>query len=118
MAKLASHMPVTLPASIQAIVPQLVADNGRERAETLLAILGAGPDWVDNNLTGIDIALGSQGPGLVALQRLVQLTRDASDPNAPKVPRQHLALRTSGHGATRPDVVGLDRRLHPQRSVW
>ena len=89
MAELDHMCPVNLPASIQAIVPQLVTDNGHERAETLLAILGAGPDWVGNNLTGIDIALGSQGPGLVTLQRLVQLTRDASDPNAPRVPRQH-----------------------------
>ncbi len=81
--------PVTLPASIQTILGDIAADQGRERAWTLLRILAAGPDWVQQNITAIHLALGPQSPGVPALERLVQLTRDAADPSSPKVEHQH-----------------------------
>ncbi len=81
--------PIKLPASIQEILGDLVADQGRERAWTLLRILAAGPDWVEQNIAAIHLALGARSPGVPALERLVQLTRDAADPSSPKVAHQH-----------------------------
>ena len=79
-----------LPESLQLILPIIAADQGRSRAQTLLAILCVDPDYVDQYLGSIDAALGANSPGLVGLAQLVADTRKACSASAPKVHRQHV----------------------------
>lgn len=79
-----------LPPAIQMILPWLLADRGRARAGTLLQILGAGPDYVQQYLAGIDSAMGADSPGMTGLADLVSKTRAAGSASAPTVPRQHV----------------------------
>lgn len=79
-----------LPPAIQMILPSLRADRGRARAGTLLQILGAGPDYVQQHLMGIHAAMGADSPGMAALTELVSKTRAAGSASAPTVPRQHV----------------------------
>jgi hypothetical protein len=72
------------------VLPTLAADKGRSRAATLLAILGVGPDEVQRHLNEIDVALGADSVGTVALADLVNETRAASSAAAPTIPRQHI----------------------------
>lgn len=78
----------TLPQAIQLVLPMLAADGGRARVQTLLAIQGAGPDYVRQHLTGIDAALGTASPGTTALGDLIRKAEDSvSTPST--VERQH-----------------------------
>lgn len=79
-----------LPWATQMILPTLAADRGRARASTQLAILGAGPDDVQQHLASTDAALGADGPGSAGLADLMSRTRTASSATAATVPRQHV----------------------------
>ena len=72
------------------ILPSLAADKGRGRARTLLQILGAGPDYVQQHLAGIHDALGADSPGIPGLAELVAKTRAASTDSLPPVAKQHV----------------------------
>jgi hypothetical protein len=78
-----------LPPAIQLILPILASDGGQARVLTLLAIQGAGPDYVRRHLTDIDTALGAPSPGTAALADLIRQAEDAvSRPST--VERQHV----------------------------
>ncbi|MDA8262258.1 MAG: hypothetical protein M0Z47_05435 [Actinomycetota bacterium] len=76
------------------ILPWLAADRGLARAGTLLQILGAGPDYVQQRLAGIHEALGADSPGMAGLAELVVKTRAAGSDTLPPVPRQHVISET------------------------
>jgi hypothetical protein len=59
-----------LPQAIQLVLPMLASDGGRARVRTLLAIQGAGPDYVWQHLTDIAGALGVSSPGTATLADL------------------------------------------------
>ncbi len=74
-----------LPLAIQLVLPLLVSDGGRARVRTLLAIQGAGPDYVRQHLTDIDAALGAADPGTAALVDLIRKAEDAVSMSQPTV---------------------------------
>jgi len=82
-----------LPAAVASILPALAADHGRARAETLLVILGAGPDDVRHHVHDIDLALGASSPGVVALTDLVDRAEQAISPSQPTIRKQHYISR-------------------------
>jgi hypothetical protein len=78
-----------LPQAIQLVLPMLASDRGQARVQTLLAIQGAGPDYVRKHLTDIDAALGASSPGTAALADLIRKAEAAvSTPSTVK--RQHV----------------------------
>ncbi|HUY98117.1 MAG TPA: hypothetical protein VMW47_10950 [Verrucomicrobiae bacterium] len=79
-----------LPPALQASVPILAADGGRQRARTMLAILMPGIDYVDQRLDPVDRALGSTRPGRLALASLVAATRTATSLSGRTVRNQHV----------------------------
>jgi hypothetical protein len=79
-----------LPLVIQWILPMLAADAGRTRAQTLLAIQGAGPDLVRRHLAGIDAALGPSGPGTAGVGDLIRKAEEAVSTSRPTRKRQHV----------------------------
>jgi hypothetical protein len=79
-----------LPPALQAILPVLAADQGRARARTLLFIAGVGPNTVDQNIAGLDAALGTSSPGPAGLADLVSTARAAMSASSPTIARQHL----------------------------
>jgi hypothetical protein len=72
------------------ILPWIAADKGRGRAGTLLQILGAGPDYVQQHLAGIHAALGADSPGRGGIADLVAKTRAVSTDTLPPVHKQHV----------------------------
>ena len=100
----------TLPQAIQLVLPMLASDGGRARVGTLLAIQGAGPDYVRQHLTGIDAALGASSPGTAALADLIRKAEDAvSTPST--VERQHVISRRGVLGNFVEDVPPGGRQL-------
>lgn len=81
----------------------LAADRGRLRAKTLFAVLGAGPDRVEQHLSDLDKALGSHSPGIAGLAGLVSETRAAGSPQAPTVGRQHVVSQAILRNFCEPD---------------
>jgi hypothetical protein len=79
-----------MPPAIALLLPILAADGGRARADTLLGILGAGPDYVRQHLGEIGSALGAQSPGVSSLSALVDLAEEAVSTSRPTVARQHV----------------------------
>jgi hypothetical protein len=68
----------------------IAADAGRARADTLLQIQGAGPDYVRKHLGVIDRTLGASSPGLASLTALIEQAEDAVSTSRPTVARQHV----------------------------
>ena len=87
-------MPAQLPAALGAIVPIIAADQGRARARTLLFILAVGPDAVDQNIPGLDAALGTSSPGPDGLASLVAAAKAAASATSARIARQHVISRT------------------------
>ena len=79
-----------LPPAIQWILPVLASDQGRARALTLLAIQGAGPDYVQQHITAIDAALGPLSPGVPGLRELIRKAEEAVSTSQPTIKRQHV----------------------------
>jgi hypothetical protein len=77
-----------LPPALQLLLPVLVQDGGRGRAETLQLILG-NPDAYRAHLDDIDVALGPASPGKGRLARLLRLAEAAVSPSSGRVKRQH-----------------------------
>jgi hypothetical protein len=84
----------TLPQAIQLVLPILASDGGRARVQTLLAIQGAGPDYVRQHLTDIDAALGASSPGPAALADLIRQAEEVVSSSQPTVERQHFISRS------------------------
>jgi hypothetical protein len=82
-----------LPQAIQLVLPTLASDGGRARVWTLLAIQGAGPDYVRAHVTDIDSALGAASPGVAVLADLIRKAEDAVSTSQPTVERQHVISR-------------------------
>lgn len=83
--------PVTnLPPAIQQLLPEIAADAGRARAQTLLAIQGADPDYVRPHIAAIDAALGASSPGIAGLAQLLRRAEEAVSQSQPTVRRQHI----------------------------
>ena len=78
-------MPAPLPPTLRAILPALAADQGRARARTLLLIIVAGLNTVDQNIRGLDAALGTSSPGPAGLASLVSAARAASSASSPRI---------------------------------
>jgi hypothetical protein len=67
----------------------LAADNGEGRADSLLAIHGAGPDYVRQRIPVLDSALGIFSPGIPGLHELIRkVERAVSAPSTVK--HQHV----------------------------
>lgn len=82
-----------LPQAIQLVLPMLASDSGQARVQTLLAIQGAGPDYVRQHLADVDAALGASSPGIAVLTDLVRKAEDAvSTPST--IARQHFISQT------------------------
>jgi hypothetical protein len=64
-------------------------DAGRQGAQVLLAILGAGPESVRQYINELDAILGADSPGIAGLEELVRVTEQAVDGARPTVPKQH-----------------------------
>jgi len=79
-----------LPSAIRLLRDVLAADQGRARADSLLAILGAGPEYVRQNITILDSALGIFSPGAQGLDELVRKAEEAVSTSRPTVERQHI----------------------------
>jgi hypothetical protein len=85
-----SAVMTNLPPAIELLVYAIAADAGRERAETLLTIVGAGPDSARKHLAAIDTELGAQSPGIPALSALIDQAEQAVSTSSPTVARQHV----------------------------
>ncbi|GEM_PF-3951427 len=83
-------MNTNLPSAIRLLRDVLAADQGRGRAESLLAILGAGPDYVRQHIAALDAALGTFSPGVPGLHELVRKAEEAVSTSRPTVERQHI----------------------------
>ncbi len=83
-----------LPPALRELAPIIAADNGRQRDETLLLLLGAGLDYVDARLSMLDQGLGTASRGLAALSALVGAARSGTSPAALGVPNQHFVTET------------------------
>lgn len=79
-----------LPPAIRLLRNVLAADQGRACADSLLAILGVGPEYVRQNITGLDSALGIFSPGVQGLDELVSKAEEAVSTSRPTVERQHV----------------------------
>jgi hypothetical protein len=86
----AVKMTTDLPPAIQMLRDVLAADHGQPRADALLAILGAGPDYVRQHVTVIDAALGTFSPGVSGLDELIRQAEEAVSTSRPTVKRQHV----------------------------
>ena len=83
-------MNTNLAPTIQVLRDVLAADQGQARADSLLAILGAGPDYVRQHLTILDAALGTFSPGVSGLDELIRRAEEAVSTSRPTVKRQHV----------------------------
>lgn len=97
---------VALPQAIVAILPAIAADRGRMRGNTMQVILGPGLSEIRQHLSEIDAALGSQSPGLVALDALVTKTERAISTSQPTVPNQHYISQVVLRQFTEPTPAG------------
>ena len=79
-----------LPPAIRSLRDALAADQGRACAESLLAILGVGPEYVRRNIIILDSALGIFSPGVQGLDELVHKAEEAVSTSRPRVERQHV----------------------------
>ncbi len=79
-----------LPPVVRLLRDVLAADQGRARADSLLAILGVGPEYVRQNITILDSALGIFSPGVQGLDELVRKAEEAVSTSRPTVERQHV----------------------------
>jgi Protein of unknown function (DUF4238) len=79
-----------LPLAIRLLRDVLAADQGRACADSLLAILGVGPEYVRQNITILDSALGIFSPGMQGLDALVRKAEEAVSTSRPTVERQHI----------------------------
>jgi hypothetical protein len=79
-----------MPPAIAPLLPAITADSGQGRADTLLGIIGAAPDYVRQHLGAIDSALGAQSPGLASLTELIDTAKEAVSTSRPTVRRQHV----------------------------
>ena len=79
-----------LPLVIQWTLPVLFLDGGRARAETLLAIQGAGPGYVRRHLPAVHAALGTSSPGVASLDELIRKAEEAVSTSRPTRKRQHV----------------------------
>lgn len=104
-------MPAQLPPTLRAILPALAADQGRARARTLLLIIGAGLNTVDQNIRGLDAALGTSSPGPAGLASLVSAARAASSASSPRIGRQHVISQVVLRRFCEPGAGGAGRQL-------
>ncbi len=79
-----------LPPAIQLLRDVLASDQGQARADSLLAIQGAGPDYVRQHVTALDAALGTFSPGVPGLRELIRKAEEAVSTSQPTVERQHV----------------------------
>jgi hypothetical protein len=79
-----------LPAALQALLPDIAADQGRHRARSLLGLLAVDLDYADGRLADLHLALGLKSPGVDELRALVQAARTATSAAATVVPKQHV----------------------------
>ena len=79
-----------LPSAIRLLRDALAADQGRGCADSLLAILGVGPDYVRQHITILDSALGVFSPGVPGLGELIRKAEEAVSTSRPTVERQHV----------------------------
>ena len=78
------------PPAIRLVLPVIDADAGRARVDTLLAIQGAGPDYVRQHLAAIDAALGATSPGIAGLAALIDQAEQAVSTSSSTVEHQHV----------------------------
>jgi Protein of unknown function (DUF4238) len=83
-------MNTKLPPAIQMLRDVLAADQGQARVDSLLAILGAGPDYVRQHLTALDATLGTFGPGVSGLNEVIRKAEEAVSMSRPTRKRQHV----------------------------
>src|SRR6266702_504443 len=83
-------MTTNLPTAIQMLRDVLAADRGQARADSLLAILGAGLDYVRQHVTVLDAALGTFSPGVSGLDELIRKAEEVVSTSQPTVKRQHV----------------------------
>lgn len=79
-----------LPPAIRLLRDVLASDQGRGCADSLLAIQGAGPDYVRQRITALDAALGTFSPGVPGLRELIRKAEEAVSTSQPTVERQHV----------------------------
>lgn len=79
-----------LPLAIQLLRDALAPDKGQGRADSLLAILGVGPDYVRQHVAALDTALGPFSPGVSSLHELIRKAEEAVSTSSPTVARQHV----------------------------
>jgi hypothetical protein len=79
-----------LPPAIRLLRDVLASDQGRGRADSLLAIQGAGPDYARQHITAVDAALGTFSPGVPGLRELIRKAEEAVSTSQPTVERQHV----------------------------
>jgi hypothetical protein len=80
----------SLPLAIQMLRDALAPDQGQGSADSLLAILGVGPDYVRQNIAALDTALGPFSPGVSGLHELIRKAEEAVSTSRPTVARQHV----------------------------
>lgn len=81
---------INLPPAIQMLRDALAPDQGQGRADSLLAILGVGPDYVRQHIAALDTALGPFSPGVPGLHELIRKAEEAVSTSRPPVARQHV----------------------------
>jgi Protein of unknown function (DUF4238) len=79
-----------LPPAIQMLRDALAPDQGQGHAESLLAILGVGPDYVRQHIAALDTALGPFSPGVSGLHELIRKAEEAVSTSRPTVACQHV----------------------------
>jgi hypothetical protein len=75
---------------LQMLRNALAPDQGQGRADSLLAILGVGPDYVRQHIAALDTALGPFSPGVSGLHELIRKAEEAVPTSRPTVTRQHM----------------------------
>jgi len=74
---------------LRSMLPVLIADAGRARAETLMTIL-ADPLAFRDHLDDIHVSLGSASPGVAELVQLVDAAKRAVSTSSRTVEDQHV----------------------------
>ena len=99
-----------LPPIIRLLRDVLAADQGRGCVNSLLAILGVGPDYVRQHITILDSALGVFSPGVPGLSELICKAEGAVSTSRPTEERQHIISQVVLRRSVEP-VSSVGKRL-------
>ena len=107
-----------LPPAFMVLLDHIRTGGLERRAWLAIEVAGVGPDEFDAQIPAMISELGPAGPTQRELEDLAQLTREAIDDQAPRIPGQHVVSRVLLREFCRPQVGSKPTELSSLALQW